>query len=57
MLISVENYFLDYFIYYKESINNRPIKSIDKNKAMVESKQKLLNILNRTDLFQRFVSS
>ncbi|CAI6342927.1 unnamed protein product [Macrosiphum euphorbiae] len=47
----------DSFIYYKESLNPQPVKSIElkfkKNKAMIESKQKLLNILNTTHLFQR----
>ncbi|XP_060869210.1 cytoskeletal protein Sojo-like [Metopolophium dirhodum] len=45
------------FIYYKESLNPQPVKSMElkfkKTKALIESKQKLLNILNTTHLFQR----
>ncbi|KAE9538792.1 hypothetical protein AGLY_005374 [Aphis glycines] len=45
------------FIYFKEALNSQPVKSmklkLKKNKAMIESKQKILNILNTTHLFQR----
>lgn len=57
LLISFGNWFLDSFIYYKESLNPQPVKSMEvkfkKNNAMIESKQKLLIILNTTHLFQR----
>ncbi|XP_060849905.1 uncharacterized protein LOC132928954 [Rhopalosiphum padi] len=45
------------FIYYKESLNSQPVKSMElklkKKKAIIESKQKILNILITTYLFQR----
>ncbi|XP_022171863.1 uncharacterized protein PFB0145c-like [Myzus persicae] len=47
----------DSYIYYKESSNTQLVKSKElkfkKHKAMFESKQKLLNVLNTTHLFQR----
>jgi len=57
VFISVGNYCLDNFIYYKESLNSQPVKSMElklkKKKAITESKQKILNILITTYLFQR----
>ncbi|KAL4120892.1 hypothetical protein QTP88_013503 [Uroleucon formosanum] len=45
------------FVYYKDSLNPQPVKLMElklkKKKAVIESKQKLLNILNTTHLFQR----
>eukprot|EP00102_Acyrthosiphon_pisum_P015061 XP_008185449.1 PREDICTED: uncharacterized protein PF11_0213-like isoform X2 [Acyrthosiphon pisum] len=42
------------FIYYKEPLNPQSVKSMElKFKKTIESKQKLLNILNTTHLFQR----
>lgn len=59
MLISVGNTFIDSFVYYKDSLNPQPVKLMElklkKKKAVIESKQKLLNILNTTHLFQRFL--
>ncbi|XP_026807495.1 LOW QUALITY PROTEIN: myosin heavy chain, non-muscle-like [Rhopalosiphum maidis] len=44
------------FMYYKEPLNSQSVKSMElklKKKAIIESKQKILNILITTHLFQR----